>query len=105
MSGAMQTIDTYRQISQASYSAQQEINAGIVNSHNERSTSQDRGQRGFVNYINDQQDYVDPSVNGNVTLPASYDRVFSNGKGEYVLTNDVSFEPGADWSAINRTRN
>lgn len=68
-------------------------------------TSQDRGQRGFVNYIHDQQDYADPSVNANVTLPANYERVFSNGNGEYVLTNDVAFEPGTDWSSIERTRN
>lgn len=102
---AMKTIETYRQISQSSYNANQEINAGIMNSYKQRNASQDRSQRGFVNYIHDQQDYADPSVNANVTLPANYDKVFSNGKGEYVLTNDVSFEPGADWSSIERTRN
>lgn len=101
---AMKTIETYRQISQASYNAHQQVNAGIMNSYNERNASQDRGQRGFVNYIHDQQDYADPATNANVTLPASYERVFSNGKGEYVLTNDVSFEPGADWSSIERAR-
>ncbi|MDH4047694.1 MAG: hypothetical protein OEV63_06145 [Gammaproteobacteria bacterium] len=37
-------------------------------------------------------------------MSASYDRVFSNGKGDYVLTNDVSFDPGADWSSISRAR-
>lgn len=102
---AMKTIETYRQISQSSYNASQQVNASIMNSYEQRGAAQDRSQRGFVNYIHDQQDYADPSVNGNVTLPSSYDRVFSNGKGEYVLTNDVSFEPGADWSSIQRTRN
>ncbi|MGB5740325.1 MAG: hypothetical protein WBM54_13315, partial [Woeseia sp.] len=101
---AMRTIETYRQISQASYNAHQEVNAGIMNSYQQLNASQDRGQADFVNYIHDQQDYVDPAVNGNVTLPASYERVYSNGKGEYVLTNDAAFEPGADWSAIQRRR-
>ncbi|MEQ9560979.1 MAG: hypothetical protein RLN69_00550, partial [Woeseiaceae bacterium] len=101
---AMQTIQTYAEISRSSYNANQQISAGIMKSFDERNASQDRGQQNFVNYIHDQQDYSDPSVSGNVTLPAAYDRVFSNGKGDYVLTNDVSFEPGADWSAINRAR-
>ena len=101
---AMKTINTYAEISRASYNANQEINAGIMKSYNERNASQDRGQRDFVNYIHDQQDYKDPSLNANVTLPSSYDRVFSNGKGDYVLTNDVSFEPGADWSSIQKAR-
>ena len=101
---AMKTIETYRQISQSSYNANQQVNASIMSSYEQRNAAQDRGQQGFVNYIHEQQDYVDPSVNGTVTLPSSYERVFSNGKGEYVLTNDVSFEPGADWSSIQRTR-
>lgn len=102
---AMKTIETYRQISQSSYNANQQINAGIMNSYEQRNNAQDNGQSGFINYIHDQQVYADPSASGNVTLPSSYDRVFSNGKGEYVLTNDVSFEPGSDWSSIRRARN
>jgi hypothetical protein len=101
---AMQTIQTYAEISRASYNANQEISAGIMNSYNQRNASQDRGQRDFVNYIHDQQDYKDPAMNANVTLPSSYERVFSNGKGDYVLTNDVSFEPGGDWSSIQKSR-
>ncbi|MGB5345135.1 MAG: hypothetical protein WBN23_03125 [Woeseia sp.] len=101
----MQTINTYMAISQSTYNANNQINEGIMNSYNARNASQERGQRDFVNYIHDQQDYADPTVRGNVTLPSSYDRVFSNGRGEYVLTNDASFEPGTDWNPINRARN
>jgi hypothetical protein len=102
---AMNTINTYAEIARSSYNANQEINAGIIQSGRARNESQDRGQLAFVNYVHDQQDYVDPSTNSNVTLPANYERVFSNGLGEYVMTNDVSFEPGPDWSAIARARN
>jgi len=102
---AMKTIETYRQISQSSYNANQQVNAGIMNSYEQRNNAQDKSHSGFVNYIHDQQVYADPSASGNVTLPSSYDRVFSNGKGEYVLTNDGSFEPGSDWSSIQRARN
>ena len=36
---------------------------------------------------------------GTVSLPAFYDRVLTNGVGDYVLTNDALFEP-ADWTEI-----
>lgn len=101
----MDTINTYMTISQSTYNANKSVNDSIMEGYRTRNESQNRGQRDFVNYIHDQQDYSDPSAGGNVTLPSSYDRVFSNGRGEYVLTNDAAFEPGADWNAINRARN
>jgi hypothetical protein len=52
----------------------------------------DANTREFCNYILDQQDYTDHSGQV-VTLPMNYNHSWSNGNGEYILSDDPTFDP------------
>lgn len=106
----MSVIQGQMQIAQTMYRANQEVSDYINQGYRQRQSAQDAGQRDFIHYVHDTQEYADPRANTNVALPTQYERVFSNGQGEYILTNDLSFEPGrqaeltVDWSQIQRVR-
>jgi hypothetical protein len=66
-------------------------------------------QRRVVESIHDVTTYN--SGDGTVQLPAGYDRVYTNGLGDYVLTNDRFYEPDRDadinsqeWRPIDAVR-
>ena len=98
---AMKSIETQGRISQETYKAGQELSNMIAQRPGQR--SQDKGHADFVNYIRDMENYRDGS-GGAVTLPSGYDRVFSNGNGQYLLTNDASVDPNPGWSQISAAR-
>ncbi len=50
----------------------------------QREASSD-ADRDFLNYIRDVEAYATPD-GGSVSVPAYYDRVLTNGQGDYVLT-------------------
>lgn len=63
----------------------------------------DAAQRIRINTIRETDDFKD--VDGNiVNLPAHYSYIFSDGKGNYVLSNNSQDRPGSAWQAI-RPRN
>lgn len=76
----------------------------ILNDHGSRVASNqdgtDKAHRDFLNYINDVEDYK-TTDGSTVSLPAYYDRVLTNSRGDYLLTNDHFFN-NADWTEINR---
>ena len=66
----------------------------------------DANTHDFCNYILDRQDFK--SANGTVvTMPSAYSHAWSNGSGEYVLTNDPTYDPrgtgAGDWQKMQRT--
>lgn len=59
----------------------------------------DGAQRTRINSINETDDFRD--TNGNiVNLPMHYNHVFSDGKGNYVLSNNSQDRPGQLWKTI-----
>ncbi len=59
----------------------------------------DRAQRQRINGIYETDDFKD--TNGNiVNLPMHYHHVFSDGKGNYVLSNNSQDKPGGLWKPI-----
>lgn len=70
----------------------------------------DEGHRRTINAINEVQEYQVPGAEYPVVLPSCYERVFSSGNGEYLLTNDLSYGPGTDnslsgdWTALKPVR-
>ena len=59
----------------------------------------DAAQRTRINTINETDDFKD--TNGNiVNLPMHYHHVFSDGKGNYVLSNNSHDKPGELWKPI-----
>lgn len=71
---------------------------------NHTNAAADKNQHDFINYIQDMRDYTAPGSKTPVTLPSSYDNVYSNGSDQYVLSNDASFEPAPGWSKMERAR-
>ena len=49
------------------------------------------------------EDYAAPGSNEYVQLPNNYDHVYTNGNGEYLLTNDSLYNPNTDAAINNRT--
>lgn len=64
--------------------------------HRSRSASLDRSQGRLVNSIREVENYAIPGSTTAVQLPPGYDHVYSNGNGEYLLTNDAVLNPAAD---------
>jgi hypothetical protein len=59
----------------------------------------DDAQRSRINGIYERDDFRD--TNGAiVNLPMHYSNVFSDGKGNYVLSNNSSDRPGSQWQSI-----
>ena len=64
-------------------------------------------QRKFVNSIHEVDDYADPTSGNTVQLPSGYESVYSNSRGEYLLTNDVLNDPNTlnldagTWTQMN----
>lgn len=62
-------------------------------------SSSDAAQRKRINGIHETDDFKD--TNGNiVNLPMHYHHVFSDGKGNYVLSNNSQDKPGGLWKPI-----
>ena len=66
-------------------------------------TARDRQQEKFVNVIRGTEDYVAPGGGDPVQLPNNYDHVYTNGNGEYLLTNDSLYNPNTDAAVNERT--
>ncbi len=74
----------------------------------ERQASNDRMNEQFNDYIQDVGPYQD--LDGSkIKLPSLYSNVYSNGNGEYILTNEPTFDPNDQphstvrWERINPT--
>lgn len=78
--------------------------------YEKRQASNDRGRQKFVNAIADTEDYVVPGTQDSVQLPNNYNNVYTNGQGEYVLSNDANYNPNQDsglngnWQAMRARR-
>lgn len=73
-----------------------EISRMINDGYEQRMKTMDETHRKVINTIREVDDYSDPERGGTVQLPHHYDHVYSNGKGEYILSNDALFDPNTD---------
>ncbi len=81
--------------------ANAEINQIIREGFEQRQASQDRTHQKFINAIREVENYTVPGSGTQVQLPNSYKHVFSNGNGEYILTNDALYNPNSDQNVNN----
>jgi len=107
---AMDNLRTAARISQISSRANDDILEIQRTGHARREAMRDEGHARQVNSIHEVHEYRVPGESLPVALPSHYDRVFSNGAGEYILTNDANWEPGTDasltgsWESLERVR-
>jgi hypothetical protein len=68
--------------------------------------SQDRIQEQFGQTLRGVETYTDPRTNERVELSAGWKNAWSNGKGEYIVSDSPSFDPAAelreDWHPMRR---
>ena len=83
--------DTHREISQM-----------ITDGYNKRQAITDKTHERFINTIREVDNYTTPGSETTVQLPSHYEHVYSNGNGEYLLTNDALYNPNTD-AAVNNT--
>ena len=73
-----------------------DVNDIIHQGWKKRNAISDSTQRKLVNSIHGTEDYVVPGGSASVQLPNAYKNVYTNGQGEYLLTNDALFDPNTD---------
>ena len=91
-----QEVSNYTgEIITSQYRAQQEI--------------QDRLASSYSQSVRGLQTYVDPSSGGRVELTGGYSQAWSNGRGEYILSDDPNFNPAVQlheqWTELQRAGN
>lgn len=72
----------------------------ITDGYNERQAIQDKTHEKFINTIREVENYTTPDGESTVQLPSYYEHVYTNGNGEYILTNDALYNPNTD-STVN----
>lgn len=88
--------------------ANRSISATIRQGYDYQQQSQDRIAESWSQTTRGVETYVDPSSNERVELSSGYSQVWSNGQGEYILSNTPNFEPGRElpgnWREMHRPR-
>jgi hypothetical protein len=80
----------------------------IRRSYEERQTSLDRIHTQFDQYIRGVESYRSPFQDRPVELPSGHRHVWGNALGEYILSDDATFNPNVrfkgDWRQLDRAR-
>ncbi len=84
------------------------VSAIITQQYQETQRVQDRLADSFSLSQRGVEHFVDPSSHERVELSAGYRQAWSNGNGEYILSDDVNFDPSVSlhesWTQLNRTQ-
>ena len=85
-----------------------EISDISMQAYNNRQKVNDRIADNFSRYIRGVDDYYDPVAEKQVDLPSGYDNAWTNSLGEYVLSEDPSYNPNIgsnlNWERIKKTQ-
>jgi len=73
-----------------------QISRIITEGYEQRQASMDRSHRQTINAIREVDDFRAPGSNTTVQLPHHYNHVYTNGNGEYILTDDAHYNPNRD---------
>jgi len=86
--------------------AQQSISNSIQQTYQQNQAVQDRMAEQFGQTIRGVETYVDPRSNERVELVGGYVGAWTNGKGEYILSDSPNFNPATelheDWREMRR---
>jgi len=86
--------------------AQDYISNSIAQTYQQNQAVQDRIAEQFGQTIRGVETYVDPRSNERVELVGGYTAAWSNGKGEYILSDSPNFNPAVelreDWTEMKR---
>jgi len=78
----------------------------IMDGYYERSAAYDRMGENYSEAIRGVDSYIDPTSDYSPELPGGYDQAWSNGLGEYIVSNDNLFDPNQNstmnWQQLER---
>lgn len=84
----------------------EEIREMMSDSWEKQQASQDRIAAAFTRTIRGVEEYVDPTNHERIDLTHGYENAWSNGLGEYILSEQVDFDPNPhssqNWQRLNR---
>lgn len=88
--------------------ASQDISNTYSQSYREQQAVQDRLAEQYSQSVRGVETYVDPASHERVELSGGYQQAWSNGRGEYILSDDANFNPAVtlreNWTQLQKTR-
>jgi hypothetical protein len=86
------------------HQSQQEIGAMIEQGYNARQATMDRSAERQIQALRGVETYIDPATQTRVELTSGYQGAWTNGLGDYVLTDSPGFNPARElegnWTAL-----
>jgi hypothetical protein len=83
-----------------------EISDMMRQSYEQRQASQDRINKNWSQYMRGVDEFHDPLAGRTVELPSGYPNAWVNGRGEYIVTDSVNFNPNVEldgnWNKLER---
>jgi hypothetical protein len=89
-------IQSYGQLSQIISQTSDEISDMVMQSYNDRNAANDRMAEDFSDYIKGTDTYFNPLEQNTVKLPSGYGDAWVNNLGEYILSDNVNYDPNTD---------
>jgi hypothetical protein len=81
----------------------------IVQAYQHQQQVQDQLAQSYSQSIRGTQTYYDPSARERVELTGGYSEAWSNGRGEYILSDDPNFDPSValheQWTLLQKSNN
>jgi len=102
----VQQIQNIGQISNMISRTSNDISDMMMDSYNRRQAVYDRMGDRFSQSTRGVDSYYDPTESRAVELPTGYDNAWSNGLGEYIVSDQADFDPnrdsGVNWQRLER---
>jgi len=102
----IQQIRHIGQISQIVSRTSDHIDDIIMNAYDKRQRTLDRLSNQFSQAIRGVDEYSDPLAGRSVELPGGYRQAWSNGLGDYIVSDDATFDPNVGstvtWEPLKR---
>ncbi|MCP3916825.1 MAG: hypothetical protein GY711_14825 [bacterium] len=95
---ARSNMEAARKRSEIIAQSGRELNEIITSGYRERDAIRSASHDKVIHAIRGTEEYITPGSDTAVHLPFGYDHVYSNARGEFLLTNDSLFEPNVDSS-------
>jgi hypothetical protein len=102
----IQQIHNIGQLSRIIHQTHEEISDSLMASYYERQGIMDRLSSSWSQAIRGVDEYHDPFRGSGMELPGGYRHAWANALGEYILTDDPTFNPNIGsnltWEALER---
>jgi hypothetical protein len=88
--------ESFQRTQEAYRNSTDAVNRSMMSTWETQNASSDRMQNATVNGIHEEHTITDPSTGQQYQVEAGYERYWTNGQGEQIMSNDHFYEPGTD---------